>query len=229
MKAKDVMTTRVVSVAPEDSVRDIASRLLMCRISAVPVVDTRGAVIGIVSEGDLVRRVETGTSDRHRPWWLGLLADEGRLAGDYVKSHGRKARDVMSTDVISVQPDTPLAEIAELIESKQIKRVPVLDKGKLVGIVSRADLLHGLAAMRAVEPVQTPSDESIREQIVAELDREPWGHTLTTSVLVTNGIVEFWGISNSEPEQEASRVVAENVSGVREVVDHRTVTPLVGS
>ena len=221
------MTTRVVSVAPDTTVAEVASRLSIGRISAVPVVDEHNHLVGIVSEGDLMRHTETGTDRARRSWWLELFADTNMAAVNYAKSHGRRARDVMTKDVFSIAPEVPLAEVAELLESKRIKRVPVLDGDRLVGIVSRADLVRGLAAMRAVEPTLSLSDETIRKQIVAELNREPWGRPTMTGVVVMNGVVELWGIAVSDSEQRAARVAAENVSGVKRVIYYRMVLPLL--
>jgi len=225
MKAKDIMSIQVVTAAPDATVQEIARRLLQHQISAVPVVDEQGRVVGMVSEGDLVRRVEAGTEKR-RSWWLRMLVDPAVLSTDYVKSHARHARDVMTTDVITVTPDTPVAEIAELLEKRHIKRVPVVRDGKLVGIVSRANLLHALVAMRAFTPAPAPTDEAIRARVIAELGKEPWGDTVATNVLVNDGVVELWGGANSEQEMQAGRVLAENVSGVKKVVDRRFVMPL---
>jgi CBS domain-containing protein len=226
MKAKDIMTTQVISVAPEVTVREIASQLLTARISAVPVVDADGRLVGIVSEGDLLHRVEAGTAERPRPWWLNILADPEGLAAEYVKSHGRRARDVMTANVVSVTEETPVAEIAELLETRRIKRVPVLRDGKPVGIVSRANLLHALVAIRSAATASPPSDEAIRTRILDELQREPWGRSATTNVIVADGVVEFWGIVGTEAEKRASRTLAENVPGVKAVIDRRTVAPV---
>src|SRR5690606_11257928 len=143
MRARDIMTTSVVTVSPETRVPDIARVLLERRISALPVVDGAGRVIGIVSEGDLLHRAENKT-ERRRSWWLDLISSADTLAEDYVKSHGLTAKDVMNAPVISATPDASLAELATLLERHGIKRVPILENGALVGIVSRADLLRGL-------------------------------------------------------------------------------------
>src|SRR5574338_371038 len=148
MQAKDVMTTRLATVAPDATVREIANLLLERRISAVPVVDSDGRLKGIVSEGDLIRRPELGTL-RHRSWWLSLLSNAEEDAISYVKTHGGHARDVMTPEVITVDETAPLEQIADTLEKHGIKRVPVLGKGKLVGIVSRADLLRGLVARQS--------------------------------------------------------------------------------
>ena len=146
MQAKDVMTEGVITVGPDTPIREIASVLLERHISAVPVIDDTGSVIGVVSEGDLIHRPEIGTEARGRAWWLRLFEDNADLAASYSKSHGAKARDVMTRDVISVEESTPLADIAELLETRHIKRVPVTRDGKLAGIVSRANIVRALAA-----------------------------------------------------------------------------------
>ncbi len=220
MKAKDVMTTRVVAVMGDTTVAEVAQRLLQHRVSAAPVVDRDGKLVGIVSEGDLLRHV--GPDRTPRSWWLGLFdADSG--AKDYTKAHGRHVRDVMTKNVISVTEDTPVADIAELLETRQIKRVPVVRDGRVVGIVSRANLIHGLAAMRAAPSPATVDDARLRAAIVAELSSKDWSHIDSTNVVVTNGVVEFWGIVDNEAEKDAARVAAENMPGVKKVIDRRAV------
>ncbi len=145
MRAKDVMTSPIVTVGPEATVQEIAKLLIERQVSGMPVLDQGGRVVGIVSEGDLMRRVEHA-DERHRSWWLKLFSDEITEATEYVKTHGRRAAEVMTRDVVTVDEDTPLHEIAALLEERRIKRVPVVRDGRLVGIVSRANLLHGLAA-----------------------------------------------------------------------------------
>ena len=145
MKAADVMATNVITVRLDTPVATIAGVLLANRISAVPVVNDKDALVGIVSEGDLIHRVEAGT-ERHRSWWLELLAGKEMLAQEFVKSHARKAADVMTRTVVSVQPDTPLGDIASLLEKHRIKRVPVVINGKIAGIVSRANLIQALVS-----------------------------------------------------------------------------------
>jgi len=168
MRAKDVMTTEVVYAGPETDVRTIVQELLKRRISAVPVVDDGGRVIGIVSEGDLMRRAESDT-EHHRSWWLQLLQDPEDRASEYLKTHGLKARDVMTRNPVTVSEDTSLDEIATLLERNGIKRVPVLRNGKLVGIVSRADLLHGLVARASQEAKSVAASGPTREDIIATI------------------------------------------------------------
>ncbi len=221
MLARDVMTTAVTTVAPATPVPEIAALLLDRHISAVPVVDADNRILGIVSEGDLIHRAESDT-ERRRSWWLALLrtGSEDR-AREYVKTHGRRAEDVMTRDVITVGEDTPLGEIAELLERRRIKRVPVVRDGRLVGIVSRADLLRELVAGRAAAqaPV-TADDRAIRERLLRELDAQGLVPTRYVNVVVTDGVVHLWGLVDGPEQARAIRVAAENIPGVRAVEDH---------
>ncbi len=225
MQAKDVMTTDVVTVAPDTEVSDIARLLLERHISALPVVNSEGQVLGIVSEGDLLHRRETDT-EKHRNWWLGFLVGSEQRATEYSKSHGTKASEIMSREVVTVNEDAQLGDIAELLEIRRIKRVPVLRDGKLVGIVSRANLLHGLAARREeVGPAPSSDDRTIRETIIETVRQEGWVTHGTLNVLVDNGVVELWGWVDSPEERQALKVAAENVTGVKEVRDRLGSVP----
>jgi CBS-domain-containing membrane protein len=219
MKASEVMTTRVITVAPSATVREIAGILLDNRISAVPVVDERGVTVGIVSEGDLLHRVEAGT-ERHRSWWLNLIADRATVARDFLKSHATRAREIMTRPVVSVAPDTPLGEIAEILEKRRIKRVPVIDEGRLVGIVSRANLLQALAARKPVAPAAAPGDAALRERVLGDLRKELADSATHVNVIAVDGTVELWGQVETADEREALRVAAELVPGVRSVVNN---------
>ena len=218
MQASDIMTAKVVTVSPDTDVEVIARLLLERRISAVPVVDANDHILGIVSEGDLMRRPETET-ERHRSWWLRLMADKAERAEEYVKSHGRRADQVMTRGVVTVTEDRKVGEIAELLEQRRIKRVPVVRDGKLVGIVSRANLLHGLAVHK--EKIEAPStdDRSIRDRVMAVLNQQDWVSHGGLNVIVNDGVVELWGWAESQKERDALRLAAESVEGVREVKD----------
>jgi CBS domain-containing protein len=224
MKAADVMVTNVITVGPDARVQDVAHILLTNRISGMPVVGGDGKVLGIVSEGDLMRRAEAGTG-RRRSWWLTLLTGREGLAAQYVKEHSRNVADVMTRDVVAVSPDTPLQEIATLLEKHGIKRVPVLKDDKLVGIVSRANLLQALAGLRKQIEGGTPDDTTIRENIVARLKAEPWSSPLLINVIVQDGTVELWGVVDTPTEKQAVRVAAEVTPGVRAVTDNLLVRP----
>lgn len=223
MIAKDVMTMAVVMVRAQTSVEDVAKLLFEHRISGVPVVDAKGRMQGIVSEGDLIRRAESRT-DSHRSWWLDLLADRDGIASDYVKTHGRTAGDVMTREVIRVSERTPLAKIATLLERHHIKRVPVLRAGKVVGIVSRANLLHGLVAQKVAGGEAGVSDREARARILKELDKAGVDK-IYVNIVVANGVAEFWGFVESDAQKRALRVAAENVKGVKRIVSNVTVTP----
>ena len=222
MNASDVMTSPVVTVEPGASVMKIAALLFENRISAVPVRDD-GRLVGMVSEGDLLHRHEIGTDRQARAgsWWLRLFGED-RSAAAYVKSNARQARDVMTRDVVSGNPDTPIAEIATLLEARRIKRVPVLRGSSLVGIVSRANLVQALALLAHPEKRIYPSnDDAIRGRLLTELERHSWWRPARSNVLVKEGVVHYWGTIDSEDERDAARVAAESISGVHGVDDRR--------
>ena len=217
MLAKDVMTKSVISVAPETHVREVAKSLLENRISAVPVVDASGRLLGIVSEGDLMRRSETGTQ-RHSNWWLALFRNPDEKAIDYIKSHGVHAGDVMTKDVVTIEDDTELARIADILERHRIKRVPVLSKERLVGIVSRADLLRGLASMPAAKGGDRKTDRELREAVEKSIS-ETGADTQLVRVIVNDGVVSLWGATETGAAKQAAKVAAETVPGIRGVED----------
>jgi CBS domain-containing protein len=219
MEAKDVMTTRVITVSPDTRVEAIAKLLMDERISGVPVVDNDGRLVGIVSEGDLMRRSESGTDSGRSPW-LSLLCSADESARAYLKSHGHRARDVMSTDVISVDEHTPLARVAQILERNRIKRVPVLRDGALVGIVSRANLLQGLVSHGP--PPISANDRELRARILGELC-EAGLDALPINVVAANGKVHLWGVVGSEAQREAVRLAATEAAGVGCVDDHLSV------
>ncbi|HUN98612.1 MAG TPA: CBS domain-containing protein [Bradyrhizobium sp.] len=223
MNAADVMTLDPLSVTPHTALVEAARLMLQHRISGLPVTDAKGAVVGVLTEGDLLRRVETGT-ERHRTDWLAFLMGPGRLAGEYVDAHARKVGEVMTHDVVVVGASTDLAEIVQLMEKHRIKRVPVLADGKLVGIVSRSDLVRALVHKLTREAVaragNSVSDDTIRDHIVEIIDKEPWGPRFSANVTVTSGIVELNGVVTDERERTALIVAAEGVAGVKAVNDH---------
>jgi CBS domain-containing protein len=222
MKASDVMVCNVITVGPDASVQEVADLLLRHRISAVPVVGGKGEILGIVSEGDLLNRPESET-ERHNSWWLDALASKETLALEYIKSHSRKVADVMTRDVITASPDTSVAQVAALLEKNRIKRVPIVSDGKLVGIVSRANLLQGLASLKDKAPQAQADDSAIRERVMAKLQSERWTRPALISVTVQDGKVELWGLVESETERKAVRVLAEVTPGVRAVNDNLMV------
>lgn len=222
MNASQAMTRPVVTVPADATVFAAADILLGSRISAAPVVDADDKLIGIVSEADLMNRPEVGTVPA-KSWLQRLLADNALLARDYVRSHSHRVADVMTKEVITAGERTPLAEIARLMERHHIKRVPIVREGKVVGIVSRANLLQGLLA-REPHPADGANDEQIRASVSAELAKHPWSSGVT-NVVVDQGVVHLWGNVGSAPSREAARVVAENAPGVRRVTNNIVVIP----
>jgi CBS domain-containing protein len=219
MIASDVMTRNVISVPPDATIADAVALMLDRGISGLLVVDHSGTLAGIVTEGDLLRRDELGTG-RRRSWWLRLIASPGRQAADFTRTHGRKVADVMTQDVISVSVNSPLEEIVALMEEHRIKRVPVLDDNKVVGVVSRADLLRALAVAAREHAVAAGDDRTIRDRILETLGREPWAPRTTLNVTVVNGVVDLWGTISNDQERRAICVIAENTPGVKKVIDH---------
>jgi CBS domain-containing protein len=233
MRAMDVMTKEVVTVDANATVRSVAALLSERGISGVPVVDAANRVVGIVSEGDLLHRAEIGTErrgKRRRSWWLHSLASD--LAPDYVKSHGRSVADVMTRKVISVDETTELADIAALLETNGIKRVPVISNGTLVGIISRANLVRALAAIESEAPTAADSDEQtihnrvqdelIRRRLLDELSKMEWAKTIwAADVIVKDQKVHLWFTDDRPAEQRrAVHIAAENTAGVRSVEEH---------
>jgi len=228
MKALDVMTNRVVTVDTTTPVQEVASVMLTQGVSGLPVMDGNGRLQGMVSEGDLMRRAETGTADAPRPWWLRLFGDEEKEAREYIKSHGATAGDVMTRGVTTIGPDEDIASVAMLLEKKGIKRVPVVEDGELLGIVSRADLLRGLATHGSLNRTAPASDRGIRDTLVAHLASQPWASSAMVNVTVNDGVVNLWGVYDSKDQHQALLVAARNAPGAQGVEDHMTFTPAVG-
>jgi CBS domain-containing protein len=229
MNAADVMTRNVVTVERSTPIREAIRLMLANKVSGLPVVDPAGKVEGILTEGDLLRRSEIATERRHWPW-LDFLLGPGRTASEYVRTHGRTCEQLMSHDVVSVAPDTSLAEIVHLMERRRIKRLPVMEDGNLLGIVSRPDLLAAVA--RALDAPQAPvaGDDAIHDRILAELEKADWAPRSGLTITVSDGIVELDGVILDEHERTALRVAAENVPGVKGIVDRLVwVEPVSGT
>ena len=233
MYAMDVMTKDVITVKPDATVRDVAALLAGRGISGVPVVDANARVVGIVSEGDLLHRTEIGTErrpKRRRSWWLDSLASS--RASDYVKSHSRRVEDVMTREVITVGETTELADVAILLETRGIKRVPVVTDGRLVGIISRANLVRALAATESAPSTFSDKDEEIvrnrvqdeliRSRLLNELGRVEWAKGVwPADVIVKDQKLHLW-FSDDQPaaQRQAIHVAAENIAGVKSVEEH---------
>jgi CBS domain-containing protein len=219
MIASDVMTRNVISVLPDSTIAEAVELMLNRGISGLLVVDAGGTLRGIVTEGDLLHRDELGTG-RHRSWWLRLIASPGRQAADFTRTHGRKVADVMTRDVISVNVDAPVTDIVELMEEHRVKRVPVIDGDRVVGVVSRADLLRALSVTARGRAQAAPDDRTIRESILDTLTHESWAPKTTLNVTAVNGVVDLWGTISNDQERRAICVIAENTPGVTKVIDH---------
>jgi CBS domain-containing protein len=219
MKAKDVMTHCVVSIPPEAPILDAIARMLSHQVSGMPVINAQGQLVGMVTEGDFVRRAEIHTEAPERRW-IELLLGPASSADDYARSHGRTVRDVMSPHVITVGEESPLAEVVRLMEEHSVKRMPVVDGDRVVGIVSRADLMVALAESLRESKHAPERDESIRESIVTEMKRQTWCPLHAIKVTVRNGVVDIRGEIFDERQRRAVRVLIENCKGVRTLHDH---------
>jgi len=229
MNAKDIMTVNVVTVGPDEPVTGIARLLIERGISAVPVVDTDGTLKGIVSEGDLVHRVSS-EGDRPRSWWLQLVGDPNETPQEYLKAHGQKAADVMTSNVKTVSPQTSVADVAEMLEKNKIKRVPVVEGKKLVGIISRANILQALVAGAGAQlPKIATNDQEIRVKLLEEIGGHELANTATINVTVNEGNVQLWGFVDTEDARKAVQLAAENIAGVKSVEDNLSIMPKYSS
>jgi len=228
MKASDVMTRQVISVAPDASILQAVQLMLQNRISGLPVVDAAGHLVGVVTEGDFLRRTETGT-ERKRPRWLEFITGPGSLAGEYFGTHGRRVDEVMTVDPVTISEDADLDDVVRLMEKRRIKRVPVTRGDTMVGIVTRANLLHALASLSREASPAALDDAAIRARVIAEFERQPWAPKNLIEVVVRNGVVDLWGVIVADHQREAAGVVAENVPGVKSVRNHLAwVEPVSG-
>lgn len=231
MQVRDVMTQNVISVRPDEEILTAAQLMLQNRISGLPVVDSKGTLIGIITEGDFLRRGEIGTARRHSKW-LEFLIGPGRLADEFVHSAGRRVAEIMTPDPWTVSEADTLETVVELMERRRIKRLPVMRDSRMVGIVSRANLMHALASLvrdreKTVGSGTPGADWVIRREIIAAFGKQPW--TPKIDVVVRNGIVELWGVITDERQRQGLVVAAENVAGVKQVHDHLVwVEPVSG-
>jgi CBS-domain-containing membrane protein len=225
MRAKDLMTRDVVCIDVKESIFDAAEVLLGAGVSAAPVVDGKGLVIGIVSEADLLRRAEIGTAPSRKSWLARLLASDAAAAHEFVSAHTRKVSDVMTRTVVTAGEDTMLADVVELMERHKVKRIPVVRDSKLVGIVSRADILEALLSREPEGPAVQPSDRDTRRAVVEAIEKQPWAGKWPTNVFANDGVVHLWGFVDSEEVRKAYCVAAENVPGVRKVKSHLRALP----
>lgn len=227
MRAHQIMTRPVITVSPEATIVEAANMMLKHHVSGLPVVDAAGKLVGIVSEGDFLRRSETDTQ-RRRGRWLSFLFGQGSSAGDFVSEHGRKVSEVMTPKPFTVTEDMPLADVVDLMESKNVKRLPVIRDGKLTGIVTRANILQAVASLARHVPDPTADDDHIRNRIIRAMEKQEWC-PFGLNVIVHDGIVHLSGILTDVQGRQAAVVAAENVEGVVKVHDHlRWMDPMSG-
>jgi CBS domain-containing protein len=229
VKVQDVMTRDVISVGPQTTVHDVAALMAEKRISGVPVVTETNMVIGVVSQSDLIHRAELGT-DRRRKWWLRVFSDDRQLAKDFSQSHGQTARDVMVRHVVTIRADAELGEAAELLDSHRVKRLPVVDNGKLVGMLTRTDLVRALAATRDRSRGEVGDDAALHKTLFERMRQETWLNRALVSATVKNGHVTITGIVEGSEQRDALRVLAEEVAGIGKAdVEVSTGLPLMTS
>jgi CBS domain-containing protein len=225
MKAADIMVSNVIVASPDHTVYEVMEALVIARISGVPVVAPEGELVGIVTEGVLMRRSEAGTRRRHSRWFRALWGPEEEAA-EFIKENALKVEDVMTRQVVTATPDTELADIADLLESKRIKRVPIVQGDKLVGIVTRLNLVQAaLAKICEIRGDRPLSDDELRQKVIDRLKSEPWAAPLLVDLKVHDGEVELWGMVDSPIEKKAVRVAVETTPGVRAIDDHLIVRP----
>jgi CBS domain-containing protein len=218
MRAHQIMTRSVISVTPDTSIIEAAAIMLKRHVSGLPVVDAAGKLVGIVSEGDFIRRGEIGTQ-RKRGRWLKFILGPGKSASDFVHEHGRKVSEVMTTSPLTITEDAALAEIVDIMERNNVKRLPVMNGDRVVGIVSRANLLQAVASLARQVPDPTADDDHIRKRVIDALERNEWC-PFGLNVIVRDGIVHLSGVITDESARQAAVVAAENVDGVKKVHDH---------
>lgn len=223
MRARQIMTRQVITIDPEASIVEAADTMLQYHIGGLPVVDTAGKLVGIVSEGDFIRRAEIGTQ-RKRGRWLQLLVGKGKTASEYVRERGRKVKEIMTPDPVTVAEDTPLEDIVRIIERHNVKRLPVVRGNQLVGIVSGSNLLQSVAALARDIPELTADDDHIRGAIIAAIEGTNWSPS-RFNVIVHDGIAHLSGIISDERCRQAAIVATENVPGVRQVHDELSNYP----
>lgn len=228
LKAADIMYSAVVTATPDHTVQDAAGLMVENGISGLPVVDKSGKLVGLISESDLMRHAEAGT-EHHRSWWLQAFMGRDNLAREYVKENARRVSDVMTRTVITATPETPVRELAELLEHNSIKRLPIVSGGKVVGIVSRANLLRALARGElATQHKAVKSDEDLRQAVLARISAEPWARTALINIGANAGAIKLSGIVDSTAEKRALRLAAELTEGVKTVEDATMIRPIGG-
>jgi CBS domain-containing protein len=229
MLARDIMSSPVISVRPDATVMDAITLMLERKLSGLPVVDAEKQLVGIVSEGDFLRRFELGT-ELQRPRWIEFLRGPGRAAEEFARTHGRKVDEVMSTDVVSADAAAPLSDIVGLMQRKNVKRIPIVDEARIVGIITRADVLKALALQATKPGLAIGDDSSIKAAVLSACEQQSWAPRALIAIDVKNGIVEYSGTIFDERERQGLKVIAENIPGVRAVRDRLVwVEPISGN
>ena len=221
MKAHEMMTKDVITVSPDATVRDIAALLVRHRISGLPVTTADRRVVGMVSQSDLLHKAEIG-SEQKRKWWLATFGDPDGMAREYVKAHGQKAADIMSRFIVSVADNAEFADVANTLSTHRVKRVPVIHDGKLVGIITRTDVVRALAKLEAIGPSR-PGDVALQKAVLDKMRAQTWLDTAYVNAEMTNGVVRLTGFIASDDQRRALRVLAEEVCGAGKVQDDMTV------
>ena len=219
MQASLIMTSPVATVRADAPIGEAITLMESHHVSGLPVVDAQGDLVGILTEGDLLRRVEIGTAGRARAGWLDMLFGSGHSAADYVRSHSRRVEDLMTRDLAAVTEDTGIEDVVALMERRHVKRVPVVRDGKVVGMVSRADLIRVLGRALKAAAVGLASDTVIRERVQADLQAQSWFPARDVSIAVKDGVVTLAGVISDQSARAALRVAAQNVAGVTAVED----------
>lgn len=228
MRVAEIMSPTVLSITSNATVFEAAELLVGAGVSAAPVIDAAGQIVGILSEADLIRRFEIGT-EPHKSFLGRLFADDATAAAEYTAFHSRHVKDVMTKDVVTVDENAPLGTVAELMDKHKVKRLPVVRDDEVVGIVSRSNLLQALLSHEPLGEKISRSDDEIRRDVQAVVEQQPWRSPWTTNVVVSAGVVHLWGFVQSDPVLKAYRVAAENVAGVRKVKNHmRRIPTAVG-
>ncbi len=224
MRVRDSMSKSVVSISPSTTIAEALDTMVRSRLSGLPVIDDVGRLVGMVSEGDFLRRSELG-AEKPSSSWIASLLMPGKAAKAYARAHGRRVDEIMSGNVATVEPNASLGEAAALMEKRRVKRLPVVEDERVVGILSRSDFMRTLAEIvRPNADEQPASDEDIKQCIVAELHAQPWAPVASIDVAVKDGVVSFHGVLTDERQRHAIRAVAENVQGVRKIHDHMVWT-----
>ena len=219
MKVSQVMTKHVISIQLEATIVQAIKLMLNNRLSGLPVIDRRGRLVGIITEGDFLHRREIST-ELKRNVWLDAFFGSEQSAHDYVRAHGIKVAELMTRQPITVDEDTSLDRVVHLMERHRIKRLPVARKGKVVGIISRANLMRALASIHRSTYKTSRNDQEIRKRIVADIDKQNWAYGADIMVLVRDGIVDLCGTLSDPSQRSALKALVREKSGVRKLYDH---------